>query len=122
MKNHKDTIAGIGFPIVGFSAAVGACLGEWIGNADTSQAGGFLGAAVGVTLWLVIAAMIDRNWNVLAANVSIVGGMWVGYFVGGFDKILPGALWGSAVLVGFLLARVVDHYHVRSLMTADEVA
>jgi hypothetical protein len=110
-------------PLIGFCAVVGAVLGEVVGAEAAYVAGFFIGAAVGASLWLLIGAVLDRNATLLAFTVTVVGGGWVGAAVGGLPMVLPGAFWGSAVFLGWLLSRLIWNAHVESLVVvADEVA
>jgi hypothetical protein len=102
-------------PLIGFCAVVGAVLGE-VGSAEAAYvAGFFIGGVVGASLWLLLGAVLDRNATLLAFTVTIVGGGWVGAAVGGLAMVLPGAFWGSAVFLGWLLSRIVWNAHVRSI-------
>ena len=107
-------------PLIGFCAVVGAVLGEVVGAEAEYVAGFFIGAAVGASLWLLIGALLDRNATLLAFTITIVGGGWVGAAVGGLTMVLPGAFWGSAVFLGWLLHRLIWNAHVRSI-TEHEV-
>jgi hypothetical protein len=107
--------------LIGFCAATGAGLGEVLDGTASAQdvdpsyvTGFFVGTAVGVSLWLLIGALVDRNHTLLAFTLTIVGGGWVGAAVGGLAMVLPGAFWGSAVFLGWLLHRVIWDAHVRS--------
>jgi hypothetical protein len=114
-------------PLIGFCAVVGAVIGEMLDGSASAQdvdpsyvTGFFIGVAVGVSLWLLIGALFDRNHTLLAFTLTIVGGGWLGASVGGLAMVLPGAFWGSAVFLGWLLHRVIWNAHVRSI-TEHEV-